>query len=317
MGEHVVGRLVQLSQKHQYQPGECRCFHCSAFTPKMRCNKTNNIWDWQVGTNTCCGGFCTAQPRCVHPDRDECRIGFSSKNQDPLLSFGWDGNAPRLKCVYNLDQIDTRSQVLAYKDKFGENNDVESKYCTQKVATCPSGMKECSRLKSIGEGGNECRTWFEKQPAHIQDATIQNYCLHNKTEDCKCVNRGESDVYNAMKGAHSINDGCWFNACANRSGKYLVPTQLVNPKCPDKICQVLFDIIKDGNVSIDHVQNDIVCKFDRHPSEPSKPLPPTNPNPEPPQPEPKKTFLDFALRYKYELIIISILAVILLVVMLT
>jgi hypothetical protein len=84
------------------------------------------------------------------------------------------------------------------------------------------------------------------------------------------------------------------------------------------MCQVLFDIIEDGNVSIDHVQNDIVCKFDRHPSEPSKPVPPTgDPNgaPDPPTPEPDKTFLDFAKRYRYELFAIAILLVVLLVIL--
>ena len=169
MGEHVVGRIVQTSQKHQYQPGDCRCFHCSAFSARVPCHKTHNIGDWEIGTDSCCGGFCTSQPRCAHPDRDECEIGRSSKGKDPLIYYGWDKQAPNLKCIYNLDKIDTRAQVLAYKDKFGENNDIEAKYCTQKITTCPKGMKECSRLKSIGEGGNECRMWFERQPTHIQN----------------------------------------------------------------------------------------------------------------------------------------------------
>lgn len=319
MGEHVVGRLVQTSQKHQYQPGDCRCFHCSAFSARVPCHSTHNIRDWQVGTDSCCGGFCTSQPRCAHPDRDECELGRSSKNEDPLVYYGWDKQAPNLKCIYNLDKIDTRTQVLAYKDKFGENNDIEAKYCTQKVNTCTKGVNECSRLKSIGEGGNECRMWFEKQPAHIRDATMQNYCLRHNTEDCKCINRADNSAYQAMKGAHSINDGCWYSACANR-GKYLVPTQLNNPTCPDKMCQVLFDIIEDGNVSIDHVQNDIVCKFDQPPNTPT-PTPPTPPTPTPPTPPTpdtnsvEKTFIEFAKRYKYELLAIAILLIVWLVVL--
>jgi hypothetical protein len=285
---------------------------------RVPCHTTNNIRDWQVGSDSCCGGFCTSQPRCAHPDRDECEIGRSSKGQDPLIYYGWDKQSPNLKCIYNIDNIDTRAQVLAYKGKFGENNDIEAKYCTQKVNTCPKGMRECSRLKSIGEGGNECRMWFESQPTYVQDATMQNYCLRHNTEDCKCINRADNSAYQAMKGAHSINDGCWYTACANRSGKYLVPTQLTNPTCPDKMCQVLFDIIKDGDVSIDHVQNDIVCQFDRNPSEPSKPVPPKpptgEPNGAPDPPAPKKTFLDFAKMYRYEIFAIAILLVVLLVV---
>jgi len=181
-------------------------------------------------------------------------------------------------------------------------------------------MKECSRLKSIGEGGNECRMWFEKQNPNIQDATIQNYCLRHNTEDCKCINRADNTTYQAMKGAHSINDGCWYTPCANRSGKYLIPTNLVKPTCPDKLCQVLFDIIEDGNVSIDHVQNDIVCKFDRNPTQPSKPIPPKSPDYTPDIPKPDiqdkelNTFLNFAKRYKYQLFAtIAILIILLLI----
>jgi len=316
MGEHIIGRLIQRSQKHQYQPGDCRCFHCSAFSEKVPCHKTNNISDWIVGSDTCCGGFCMSQNRCVHPDRDECEIGRSSKKQDPLIFYGWDNKAPNLKCVYDLEKIDTREQVLAYKDKFGENNDIEAKYCTQKVTSCPNGMKECSRLKSIGEGGNECRMWFERQPNHIKDATIQNYCLRHNTEDCKCVNRADSSTYQAMKGAHSINDGCWYTSCANKSGKYLVPSQLVNPSCPDKLCQVLFDIIKTGNVSIDHVKNDIVCNFNKDPSKPIdvKPNPIKPDNDKNDELKLTDSLIQFIKQYRYELLSVVILITILIVI---
>ncbi|TFH07285.1 MAG: hypothetical protein E4H07_09290 [Nitrosomonadales bacterium] len=302
MGEHVVGRTVQTNQKHLYRPGadSCKCFQCSIYSAWAPCHITKNVPDWQIGTDSCCGGLCRPQPQCVQPDRDECEIGRSSKGEDPLINYGWDMKAPKLKCTYAVDKIDTRSQVTAYKDKFGENSDVEAKYCTQKVSSCPNGMKECSRLKSIGEGGNECRMWFERQPAHIQDATMQNYCLRHKTDDCKCVNRADTTSYQEMKGAHSINDGCWYTACANRSGKYLVPTQLVKPSCPDKLCQVLFDIVRDGNVSINDVQSDIVCQL----GDSSKPMPS-----EPVMPS------EFLKRYKYQIMVISIILAILVIAM--
>jgi hypothetical protein len=118
-----------------------------------------------------------------------------------------------------------------------------------------------------------------------------------------------------MKGAHAINDGCWFTACANRSGKYLVPTQLTNPACPDKLCQVLFDIIEDGNVSIDHVQNDIVCTFDKNPSKPSKPIQPQpQPTPNGPPTSESEKLIDFVRRYKYDLLAIAILIIVLIIV---
>ena len=306
MGEHITGRLVQTSQTNQYLPGEqsCDCFYCTAFTEKVPCQTTQNIQDWEIGTNSCCSGFCTSQPTCAKPERAECDIGRSSNDLDPLISFGWDREAPNLKCVYNLDDIDTRAQVLAYQDKFGENSDIEAKYCIQKVSECPEGMNECSRLKSIGEGGNECRVWFESQEPNIKDATILNYCLLHNTEDCKCVNRADDPVYQSAKAGHSINDGCWYTACAG-SGKYLVPSQLANPTCPDKMCQVLYDIYQDGNVDLDNIQNDIVCQFDDSgPVEP--PAPPVVPT--------EQTFFE---KYMYQLMGAGGLLLVLLIVMMS
>lgn len=272
MGEHIVGRLVQTNKQHQYQPGKdvCSCFHCSIFTDERPCNFTNGVKDWQLlesqedknnFNSACCAGLCRHQPVCVHPDRQECSIGLGANKEDPLISYGWDNTAPNLKCIYNLDNINTRSQVLNFKDKFGMSDDVEMRYCTQKVATCPDNMNYCSRLKSTGEGGDECRKWLESQPKNVQDATIQNYCLRNNTEDCKCVNRSKNDAYVSAKGSYVFSDGCWYIPCANKSGQYLVPSNLINPDCPDNVCTQVYDFVKTGNISIDNVKNDIMCDF--------------------------------------------------------
>jgi hypothetical protein len=271
MGEHIVGRLIQTNKQHQYQPGKdvCSCFHCSIFTDERPCNFTGGIKDWQLSESEenalkseCCGGLCRHQPVCVQPDREECEIGRGVNDEDPLIEYGWEGVAPNLKCVYNIDNVNTRSQVLKFIDKFGMNDDIEMKYCTQKVTTaCPNGMKSCSRLKSIGEGGDECRKWFESRPKNIQDATIQNYCLRNNTEDCKCVNRSKNDAYISGKGSYVFSDGCWYVPCANKSGQYLVPSNLIKPDCPNNVCTQVYDFIKTGNVSIDNVKNDIMCDF--------------------------------------------------------
>ena len=278
MGEHVIGRTVQTNRKLKYQPGAdvCNCFKCSIFTSERPCFKTDDISDWSIDDpdRTCCGGFCRPQPVCVHPDRNECFIGLDEHNQTPLISVGWDQNAPKLKCVYNLDRINTRAQVQAFTDKFGMNNDIEARYCTQKVSTCPEGLQECSRLISTGEGGDECRKWFQEQNVHVRDSTIQNYCLRHDTEDCKCVNRATKDTYQSMKGAKGINDGCWYIPCANPS-RYLVPSHLQNPECPKNMCNVLFDFIKTGNVAFNDVKNDVNCTFVTPPAPPpiSPPIP--------------------------------------------
>jgi hypothetical protein len=265
MTEQVIARINQTSKRLKYQPGadSCRCLHCSIFSTEHKCLSSNGIQDWEIPNDPdekCCGGLCRNQPVCAHPDKNECFIGLSSSKEDPLVEYGWDKKAPMLKCVYNLDKINTRSQLNAFNAKFGVNNDVEARYCTQRVNTCPNDLNSCSRLMSIGEGGDLCRSWFEKQPASIKDATIQNYCLRNDTDDCKCVNRFNKQSYISMKGAKGINDGCWYIPCSNKSN-YLVPSHLQNPTCPDKMCDILFEFGKTENVSFDDVKNDITCDF--------------------------------------------------------
>lgn len=314
MGEHIVGRLIQTNKQHQYQPGKdvCSCFHCSIFTDERPCNFTGGIKDWQLseseedkGENAlksgCCGGLCRHQPVCVQPDREECDIGRGVNEEDPLIEYGWEGVAPNLKCVYNLDNVNTRSQVLKFIDKFGMNDDVEMKYCTQKVTSaCPNGMKSCSRLKSIGEGSDECRKWFESKPKNIQDATIQNYCLRNNTEDCKCVNRAKNDAYISGKGSYVFSDGCWYIPCANKSGQYLVPSNLIKPDCPNNVCTQVYDFIKTGNVSIDNVKNDIMCDFSSQKAVKNDIVnkPPDTMN-----------FGNFVNKYKYQIIFVFVISV--------
>lgn len=266
MGEHVIGRMRQTDfERLKYQPGKdyCSCGYCSIFTGKRECGLSNGVQDWELVDDPdakCCGGLCNKQPVCVRPDPLSCTIGLGPNKENPLLEATWDGTAPNLKCTFDLDKIVTKDQVDKFKAKFGLNNDVEAHYCTQKVTTCPDGERECSRIFSTGEGSTECRTWFDAQPSEAKDAIMHNYCIRHNTSDCRCVNRSIADSYRAMKGAKSINDGCWFIPCANPS-KHFVPSHLVKPTCPDKICQQLFDFMNVEKINISDVKNDINCDF--------------------------------------------------------
>jgi len=293
---NVYGRKVQEKRTNQYINGPCNCGTCSVFTPKLPCQLDKGVPDWEIGTASCCGGFCTAQPVCVHPDSTECDIGLSSKKESPLLEMGWDKNAPNIKCLYDLNKIDTNAQVLRFTDKFGINNDVEANFCLQKVSKCPDGLTECSRVKSIDEGSGPCRVWFENLQPYARDAYMQSYCLTHNTKDCDCIIRYKNKSYQDMKGVHQINDGCWFLPCAN-SSRYFVPSQLVNPKCPDKLCQTIINVAKAGNVKIQDIKNDMVCDF-------SKP----NPVPNPIRPLSSQTITERVMGFfnKYRLEIIGV-----------
>lgn len=257
---NVYGRTTQGKQNNQYVLGSCSCGACSVFTPKAGCLLDKGVADWEIGTISCCGGFCTAQPVCVHPDSTECDIGLSSKKENPLLEMGWDKIAPNIKCLYDVNKIDTNAQVIKFTDRFGVNNDLEASFCLQKVNKCPDGLTECSRVKSIDEGSGSCRVWFENLPQNARDAYMQSYCFEHNTKDCDCVLRYKNKTYQDMKGAHQINDGCWFLPCSNNS-RYFVPSQLKDPKCPDKLCQIIIDVAKAGNVNIQDIKNDMVCDF--------------------------------------------------------
>ena len=271
MGDIIIGKKVQTSKRYNYRPGldVCMCFYCSIGTETRQCKRTGSVLDWQIKLDSCCGSMCSPQPICVSPDAGECYIGKSSKNVDPFVSVQWDNTAPNIKCSFNISHIDTTEQLQNFEDMFGINEDLRVQYCIQQVNTCPEGMthNKCSRLKSTDDTGSFCRLWFEEQHPSVKTATIQDYCLVNETDDCKCVNRYKNSEYKKIKKSSPYNDGCWFDACSNKDSIYLVPPDLVNPTCPTQICQQILDIANANNVNVDNIKNEISC-FNSAPPQP-------------------------------------------------
>jgi hypothetical protein len=197
-----------------------------------------------------------------------------------------------------MDQIDNFKQTFGIH---GDYNAIVANYCQQSSSTCITdpdtgkSMTKCSRLKSTGKDGELCRGWFNQQPKAIQDTVVQNYCTINNTPDCKCVNRAQQDVYKSLKVGKVINDGCWYTPCANPQS-YLQTTDVETPSCPDNFCDVIYNIAKDRDVTIDNIKNDVNCVFQPTPKPPIVPTPkppivPPQPTPKPPimppQPTPK------------------------------
>ena len=262
----VIGRKVQ-THHGEYIPGpefSCVCFNCSLFTPRYECNITDGIQDPTLRDETCCSGWCTSQPVCASPYYVSCDIGKSSKNEDPLLHVTWDVTPPNIKCIYDLDKIDTVAQATNFTSLFGPNDEIQNKICFQPVTKCANGITECSRIKSLDAGSDNCRLWYENLPPKTGDAYMQSYCIRHSTKDCDCVLRSNNSSYNKLKGLHSYNDGCWFLSCSD-SSKYFVPSDLRKPTCPTNICQIIIDVANAENVDIDDIKNDIVCNFDPPP----------------------------------------------------
>ena len=303
----VNGFKVQKSTKTSYDTGQpCDCFSCTAFTSNRQCDQTDGMADWEYGHEACCF-TCPNKRQCAKPDPKECFIGIDSHQRDPVTHVTWNGKGPNLRCVFDVDKINTMDQIDNFKQTFGIHGDynaIVANYCQQSSSTCITdpdtgkSMTKCSRLKSTGKDGELCRGWFNQQPKAIQDTVVQNYCTVNNTPDCKCVNRAQQDVYKSLKVGKVINDGCWYTPCANPQS-YLQTTDVEAPSCPDNFCDVIYNIVKDRDVTIDNIKNDVNCVFQPPPKPPPKPpivpppkppiVPPPKPPIVPPQPMPQPT----------------------------
>ena len=294
----IIGRKVQTqgTPQSEYIPGpdmSCVCFNCSLFTPRYECNTTNGIQDPTLRDETCCSGICTSQPVCMSPSSYSCDIGKSSKNENPLIHVTWDGTPPNIKCIYDLDKIDTTEQAKNFTSLFGPNDELQNKICFQPVTKCTGDLTECSRIKSLDTYSDVCRLWYENLPPATQDAYMQSYCIRHNTKDCDCVLRSNNTSYDKLKGLHSYNDGCWFLSCSD-SSNYFVPSDLRKPTCPTNICQIIIDVANAEHVDIDDIKNDIVCNF----------------GPQPPKPD---NFWDLLIKtlkkYEYQIITITVIVV--------
>jgi hypothetical protein len=295
MTSTVNGFTVQKSTKTQYDTGQpCGCGLCFWTTTKRACGQTDLKDDWNFGSENCCLPFCPDKLHCAKPNSEECAIGVDSHKRDPLSHVTWNGKGPNLQCIFDVNKINTLDQIDSFKQKFGTTGDfnaIVANYCQQSSDTCVidpdtgKNMTKCSRLKSTGKDGELCRGWFNQQSKGVQDTVVQNYCAVNNTPDCKCVNRAQNEVYRSLKVGKVINDGCWFTPCANPQS-YLQTTEVENPTCPSNFCDVIYNIIKDRDVTIDNIKNDVNCVFKPEPPKPPPQPTPTPPMPTPPQPTP-------------------------------
>ncbi|QCQ67806.1 hypothetical protein ECIV_ORF51 [European chub iridovirus] len=305
----------------------CSCGGCSSFSTRVQCDrqKPEEPTNWNVGQESCCGGFCTSQPLCVPPNAGEVNIGNSSKNQNPLIYAAYFRSAPNLIGQFNKTRIDTSAQLMSVFNKFqnrSENsanlNDIANTFCGQ---ISKVGDKTLSTINNPNaDGNNWCTRWFNKLSNTERDIFIQRYCSRNpKASDCKCANRAQDPIYNKTKELHVFNDGCWYSSCSD-SINQILPSNVLNPTCPSNICQAVFNLIDTGAVTIDDVKNEIKCNFDNYkpkipwthltPSTPNRPKPdppkpkPTPPKPDPPKPKPtppKPDVPSFIEQYKYHI----------------
>jgi hypothetical protein len=280
-----VGFKKQTSLRNSYSPDQgCACGSCNILTTTQeKCNKTEQVEDWQGGLETCCGNLCPQRRVCVPPDVTECAIGVNDQGLDPFDSVTWNGRAPNLACKYKADLMTSSNVIENYRNRFGRDDNwklMMEKFCATETNTCTIDpltgrpFDKCSNINSISDVGDQCRLFYNAESDNVKDTIVQNYCAkHGTNADCKCIDRALDPKYRAVKPHIPFNDGCWYPACATSA--YLRTQDLVGPTCPSNVCQIVFDNLNNNNVNISENKNAITCQF----NEPVKPPPPPPPPP--------------------------------------
>lgn len=265
MPQHVVTLFkTQTSRNSVYVSHECTpyIFYCLSNVP---CKYTGGVQDMKTGDHSC-GLGCPTQNICLKPDRSEADIGKSSKGLDPLIALVWDIKPPNLRCIYNVDNIDTPSQINALKRLFPHEqvDHVMRAFCGGTSEQCTFNVKLCSKLKSLDESGVMCREWLSSLPTdELRDSVRREFCLNNNTDDCKCINRSKQPDFiklrNGMDAQTLASTRCWYKPCENNSNILLDVEQ--KQQCIANVCQNIINAHARGNIDINTNTSNINCSF--------------------------------------------------------
>jgi hypothetical protein len=315
MARHVITLFKeQKSRSSTYLGHGCSEYIFYCIEPTVPCGYTGGVRDLKVGDHSC-GWGCSTQNICLKPDIAEAYIGKSSRGLDPLISILWDVQPPNLRCVYDLDRIDTVSQINTLKRLFPNEqvNHIMRAFCTQKSTKCPDSRSECSKLKSLDESGSICREWLSNLPSEeARDSVRREYCIHNNTEDCKCINRTKyadyTSIENGMFPQLSSSSRCWYKPCEDNSNLLLEMEQ--KQECIANVCQTIIEAHAQGNININNNTSSLNCSFTKQQLTDANAERDAKLNPQPPKPsQPTTSFSiwEFVSKYKIIIAIIPIL----------
>lgn len=277
------------------EPGEC-----SAFTSWDRCDEggaapirdaLGNLYVPEGRDYTSyfekCALTCPSKPICTRVNIADCWLGNSGGYDEPTYRADWDGDY-NIKCTYDLDRIKTFEHVRAYKNKFDPKpdddkwNEIMSNFCSQRTENCmidPTVDKKitnCSLVTSLPDGGAAtfCRAWFDAAPAGVRDNFIDGVCAANSdAAECKCHMRKYLPEYKKAFPyiSEAVQDACVWSPCKGGSPAFLVNSVDSTPRCPENLCQIVYNIDAGGYVDIKNNQNWLMCT----PKDPSNPDAPT------------------------------------------
>jgi hypothetical protein len=243
-------------------------------------------------SNYTCGG--SSQQGCfVGFNKQGCQyahVGMCDKDHKgsaPRLNVYPDGkleketeNRLTKTCMYDKTICDSKSNYNFFKNfkniqdngkdvSTEDMNKCTEHFCSlESTETCsddPTTGKpftSCSKYRSTGEEGGICSSWLETQTDPVKESIITKICNNDSSlGDCACARRGDNEIYKKLSPRHSMEDGCWWPSCKNKTS-YLVPPSVTDDNCPVNVCQTIIDIDDIGrDVSINEINTNIDCNF--------------------------------------------------------
>jgi hypothetical protein len=237
----------------------------------LPCEKTDNVTD-QFIENVRCGAFALDIKKCAKPDFFQCQIGESSKKESPVVSVTWLNEPPNIRCFFDQTKIDTINQLNNFKTLFGDTEQfrlLASRFCSLNTSSKCLKTGKCSRLKSIDDEGNFCRSFFNNQTPDAQESIAQNICFSNPDlAECSCFTRSSDTNYKRLAISAPFKDSCWYVPCRDSFNNF-IPQDLKNPTCPANVCQFIIDAANNNNVNISEIQSSIACQTQPNPTQTS------------------------------------------------
>jgi len=162
---------------------------------------------------------------------------------------------------FSTDPSTTTRRCLFMTSTYCNYNNIESGQCdVNRYCMTSTGLRE------------------KQQPANSQrtktilDAAMSDKCNYLCTSaklngfcpmECQCLMRNMTPFLQSNQSVVDLtgNAGCWFAPCqAANESKYFIPQNLLNPSCPQTVCQNIVDIYKvQGNVGIKNISFDNQC----------------------------------------------------------
>jgi hypothetical protein len=270
----LVKNIQQAFPYKPYQVGKCGC---KKKNKNLKCREgdfeyervqcfdgSESIICSQIDPNACPDiGNVKGRPLII--DTEEEQIG-SDVSQ----------NGRNITCIYGEELRQSDTALTDYTLAFGQDEDfalLAQNLCFTTSRMCPedplSGapMPLCSRFVSETTDGELCRQEATK-PANstIYEQRMETYCSQESTPDCRCIDRVNTLVYDALKTNSDLTDGCWWRWCAD-ANRFLVPPKIDETTDPTTCESVRKEIARKINQNVDtleccQLQNNVIYSPD-------------------------------------------------------